>query len=84
MPLIFRVGGESTSPHTGSFPGPPLWNCPHAYARSLPTGQLALFQNNLSGERGNMFVETLEGGFEPRIPSRVGVKALPLVSYSLR
>lgn len=42
-----------------------------------------LSSKTASQENGGMFVETLEGGFEPRAPSRVGVMAQPLVSYSL-
>lgn len=76
-------GGESGRRHTGSFPGLPLWNYPHALCKvsaHRPTNLLSSPQNNgLSGER-----EPLEGGgVEPMTQSRLGEMALPLVSYSL-
>lgn len=75
-------GGESVHPHTGSFPGLPLWNCPPTlYAQSLPTDQpTCSLPKTASQEKGNVWRVGLN---PPPTWSRLAVMALPLVSYSL-
>lgn len=80
--LDYWGGEESTSPHTGSFPGPPLWNCPDALCQVSPQTNL-LSSKTASQEKGKCFREPWRLGFEPKTLSRVGVMVLPFVSCSL-